>query len=272
QTLYGMVAIHRYQNGMRRLFDFRQEQSEALKSQIAQVETQIQTINETTSKQELQGVYNAYWAIPSLERSYVENYAKLSELLEKSSISYYEEETIFNSGDAGVIVPIEIFTDMDMTATKALPTVLTTEYRAEVLRLWNKINNCFDFDDKQTYYIKLEKAKNAIEEIQNEIDAIKTEIKDKLYPFDKISLSDREMIHLLYERYMALSDYDKRQLELSDVEGLLKSKTQVDNLYLAVWISGISVVIAGIATVIIVVNVRKRKREKASRQMPESEE
>ncbi|MBR2933045.1 MAG: terpene cyclase/mutase family protein, partial [Clostridia bacterium] len=46
QTLYGMVAIHRYQNGMRRLFDFRQEQSEALKSQIAQVETQIQTINE----------------------------------------------------------------------------------------------------------------------------------------------------------------------------------------------------------------------------------
>ena len=71
---------------------------------------------------------------------------------------------------------------------------------------------------------------------------------------------------------MALSDYDKTQLESSDVEGLLKSKTQVDNLYLAVWISGISVVIAGIATVIIVVNVRKRKREKASRQMPESEE
>ena len=71
---------------------------------------------------------------------------------------------------------------------------------------------------------------------------------------------------------MALSDYDKTQLESSDVEGLLKSKTQVDNLYLAVWISGISVVIAGIATVIIVVNVRKRKGEKASRQMPESEE
>ena len=40
QTLYGMVAIHRYQNGMRRLYDFRQEQSEALKLQIAQVETQ----------------------------------------------------------------------------------------------------------------------------------------------------------------------------------------------------------------------------------------
>ena len=272
QTLYGMVAIHRYQNGMRRLFDFRQEQSEALKSQITEVETQIETINENTSKQELQGVYNSYWTIPSLERSYVKNYAKLSELLEKSSISYYEEEMIFNSGDAGVIVPIEIFTDLDMTATNALPTVLTTEYRAEVLRLFSKINNCFDFDDKQTYYIKLEKAKNAIEEIQNKIDAIKTEIKDKLYPFDKISLSDRETIHVLYERYMALSDYDKTQLESSDVEGLLKSKTQVDNLYLAVWISGISVVIGGIATVIIVVNVRKRKREKASRQMPESEE
>ena len=272
QTLYGMVAIHRYQNGMRRLYDFRQEQSEALKSQIAQVETQIETINEHTSVSELQGVYNAYWSIPSLERSYVKNYAKLSQLLKEANISYYEEEMIFNSGDAGVIVPIEIFTDLDMTATDTLPTTLTTEYRAEVLRLWNKINNCFDFDDKQTYYIKLEKAKNAIEEIQNEIDDIKAEIKDKLYPFDKISLSDREIIHVLYERYMALSDYDKTQLESSDVEGLLKSKTQVDNLYLAVWISGISILIAGIATVIIIVNVKKRKREKAKKQMPESEE
>ena len=272
QTLYGMVAIHRYQNGMRRLYDFRQEQSEALKSQIAQVETQIETINENTSVSELQGVYNAYWSIPSLERSYVKNYAKLSQLLKEANISYYEEEMIFNSGDAGVIVPIEIFTDVDMAATDALPTTLTTEYRAEVLRLWNKINNCFDFDDKQTYYIKLEKAKNAIEEIQNEIDDIKAEIKDKLYPFDKISLSDRETIHVLYERYMALSDYDKTQLESSDVEGLLKSKTQVDNLYLAVWISGISILIAGIATVIIIVNVKKRKREKAKKQMPESEE
>lgn len=272
QTLYGMVAIHRYQNGMRRLYDFRQEQSEALKSQIAQVETQIETINEHTSVSELQGVYNAYWSISSLERSYVKNYAKLSQLLKEANISYYEEEMIFNSGDAGVIVPIEIFTDVDMAATDALPTTLTTEYRAEVLRLWNKINNCFDFDDKQTYYIKLEKAKNAIEEIQNEIDDIKAEIKDKLYPFDKISLSDRETIHVLYERYMALSDYDKTQLESSDVEGLLKSKTQVDNLYLAVWISGISILIAGIATVIIIVNVKKRKREKAKKQMPESEE
>ena len=272
QTLYGMVAIHRYQNGMRRLYDFRQEQSEALKLQIAQVETQIETINKHTSVSELQGVYNAYWSIPSLERSYVKNYAKLSQLLKEANISYYEEETIFNSGDAGVIVPIEIFTDVDMTATDTLPTTLTTEYRAEVLRLWNKINNCFDFDDKQTYYIKLEKAKNAIEEIQNEIDDIKAEIKDKLYPFDKISLSDREIIHVLYERYMALSDYDKTQLESSDVEGLLKSKTQVDNLYLAVWISGISVLIAGIATVIIIFSVKKRKREKALKQMPESEE
>ena len=272
QTLYGMVAIHRYQNGMRRLYDFRQEQSEALKLQIAQVETQIETINENTSVSELQGVYNAYWSISSLERSYVKNYAKLSQLLKEANISYYEEEMIFNSGDAGVIVPIEIFTDLDMTATDTLPTTLTTEYRAEVLRLWNKINNCFDFDDKQTYYIKLEKAKNAIEEIQNEIDDIKAEIKDKLYPFDKISLSDRETIHVLYERYMALSDYDKTQLESSDVEGLLKSKTQVDNLYLAVWISGISILIAGIATVIIIVNVKKRKREKAKKQMPESEE
>ena len=272
QALYGMVAIWRFQTGQRRLYDFREEQTDELKQQILKVKSQIEVLNDNTSLAELQGVYNAYWSIPSLERSYVKNYAKLSQLLKEANIDYYEESMIFNSGDAGVIVPIEVFTDLDINATNDLPTKLTTEYRVEVLRLWNKINNCFDFDDKQSYYIKLEKAKNAIEEIQNEIDDIKAEIKDELYPFDKISLSDRERIHVLYERYMALSDYDKTQLELSDVEGLLKSKTQVDNLYLAVWISGISILIAGIATVIIIVNVKKRKREKVKKQMPESEE
>ena len=272
QTLYGMVAIHRQQNGMRRLFDFRPEQSQALKDQIAQVKAQIELLDESTSTLELQGVYNAYWAIPSLERSYVNNYAKLSQFLNKAGIAYYEEVMDFNSGDAGVIVPMEIFTDADINATNSLPTVLTTEHRAEVLRLFSKISNCFDFEGKQDYYIKLEKAKNAIDELQAQIDLLKADIKQHLYPFDSISLSDKKVVQDLYNRYMALSPYDQAQLEASDVEGLLKCKTQVENLQTALIISGVCVAVAGVATAIVIVNVRKRKKEKASKLMQESDE
>lgn len=272
QALYGMAAIYRYQTNQRRLYDFRPEQSPALKEQIAQVETQIELLDESTSTLELQGVYNAYWAIPSLERSYVNNYAKLSQLLNKAGIAYYEEVMDFNSGDAGVITPMEIFTDADINATNSLPTVLTTEHRAEVLRLFSKISNCFDFEGKQDYYIKLEKAKNAIDELQAQIDLLKADIKQHLYPFDSISLSDKKVVQDIYNRYMALSPYDQAQLEASDVEGLLKCKTQVENLQTALIISGVCVAVAGVATAIVIANVRKRKKEKASKLMQESDE
>ena len=196
-----------------------------------------------------------------MERSYVNNYAKLSQLLNKAGITYYEEVMDFNSGDAGVITPMEIFTDADVNATNSLPTVLTTEHRAEVLRLFSKISNCFDFEGKQDYYIKLEKAKNAIDELQAQIDLLKADIKQHLYPFDSISLSDKKVVQDIYNRYMALSSYDQAQLEASDVEGLLKCKTQVENLQTALIISGVCVAVAGVATAIVIANVRKRKKE-----------
>ena len=76
----------------------------------------------------------------------------------------------------------------------------------------------------------------------------------------------------LYARYIALSEYDRSLFEQSDVEGLVKAKTQVDNLQTALVISicaGVAVV-AAVAT--IAVSIRKRKKQKLARQMPESEE
>lgn len=272
QTLYGMAAIHRYQNGMRRLYDFRAEQSDELKEQITMVKGLIDNASETTSKTELQGIYNAYQAIPASERSYVYNYYKLSALLQSAGIEYCQEEMDFNNGNDEEIVTMEVFTDVDMAKVDALPTNLTTEYKVEVLTLWAKIRNCFDFEGKQDYYIKLEKAKNAIDELQAQIDLLKADIKQHLYPFDSISLSDKKVVQDLYNRYMALSPYDQAQLEASDVEGLLKCKTQVENLQTALIISGVCVAVAGVATAIVIANVRKRKKEKASKLMQESDE
>lgn len=58
-------------------------------------------------------------------------------------------------------------------------------------------------------------------------------IKEELYPFDSITLSKRNTVHELYDRYLALSEYDRAQLEASDIEGLVKSKTQADNFFAA---------------------------------------
>ena len=272
QALYGMAAVFRLQNGMRRLYDFRAEQSDEVKAAILDAENRIETLSFTSGTDDIVAVYNAYLAIDGAERSYVKNYRKLSEILAFAGIPYAEEKTEYNSGDAGVSQPMEEFTAVDMAAADALPDILTTAYRAEVLKLWRKIRNCFDFDGKNAYYIKLDKAKNEIERIEEEIESIRGDIKENLYPFDGIGLSDRKAVHALYDRYMSLSEYDRSRLDASDVEGLLKCRTQVDNLYLAVWISAVSVTVVAVLTVGIVLRIRKRRKEKASLRMPESDE
>jgi len=122
------------------------------------------------------------------------------------------------------------FTEVDKAATDNLPERLTTANRAQVLTLYAKIRSSFDFDGKNKYYARLEKAKNEIDALLQEIDDIKRLIKAELYPFDQVSLADKKTVDELYARYIALSEYDRSLFEQSDVEGLVKAKTQVDNL------------------------------------------
>ncbi len=272
QALLALAAVSRASNGQRRLYDFRPEQSGDLKAKIKEAEYLIENLSFSSSNENINEAYDFYLGIEGSERSYVKNYKKLSSILAFAGIPYAEEKIEYNSGDAGVITPIEEFTAADRAAADGLPENLTTANRAEVLRLWSKIRNCFDFEGKERYFVKLDKAKNEIEAIQREIEDIKTEIKTKLYPFEKISLSDRRAVHDLYERFAALSEYDRAQLEQSDIEGLLKCKTQVDNLYLAVWISAACAVAAAGGAIFVVLHVRKRKKLKAAKFMAESEE
>lgn len=272
QALYGIVSLYRYRRGLRRLYDFRPEQSDALKTQIVGTENEIGALTLTSPSEDIREAYRKYLEIPSGERSYVKNYKKLSELLAFAGIPYAEEAVDYNSGDAGVTTPMLEFTDADKAATDSLPAELTTEYRAEVLRLWNKIRNSFDFEGKDGYFIRLEKAKNQIERILDEVESLKKDLKEELYPFDSVGLADREKVYGLYDRYLALSEYDRQLLEPSDAEGLLKCKTQVDNLYFAVLISVILGVIAAALLLIVVMRIKKRRRKKALLKMPESDE
>lgn len=272
QALCALAAISRSSARKRRLYDFRPEMSEDELASIKEAERKIEALDYSSSSNEIKEVYEFYLGIDGTERSYVCNYAKLSSVLSFAGIPYAEEKTQYNSGDAGIITPMEEFGESDRIATDALPDKLTTADRAEVLRLWSKINNCFDFDGKSAYVIKLEKAKNEIEDITTEIEDIKSEIKSKLYPFDSIGLKDRSIVNSIYNRFDALSEYDKSTFEKSDIEGLLKAKKQVDTLFAAtiicITLGFVSVLIVGF----VILHIRKRKREKLSRQMTESDE
>lgn len=266
QALYAMAAIYRYQNGLRRLYDMRAEMSAEVKVAIAAVESRISALTYSSDRDEVAAVYAEYLEISGTERSYVRNYSSLSALLAFCGIEYSEEEPEYSSGDAGVIRPIEEFTEADRAATDSLPDNLTTEYRARVLRLYSKIQNCFDFEGKDAYAEKLRAAKETIDGIQREIDALNSEIKEKLYPFDDISLSDKGAVDDIYARALALSEYDRTKIER--FEDVVRAKTQVDNAQRAVIIGVSLTFICAALTVGLVLGIRARRRRKV-REMEE---
>lgn len=260
QALYGMAAILRLQNGMRRLYDFRPEQGDALRQQIAGVQTKIDTLTWTSETAEIAAVYEQYLAIDAAERSYVRNYRHLSELLAFAGIPYAEEKVEYNSGDAGVIRPMEEFTDTDRAATDALPGKLTTAYRVQVLKLWEKIRNCFDFEGKSLYEQKLKAAKEQIEAIQAEIDRINADIREKLYPFDGVSLKDKKTVDEIVARYRALDEYDRAQIDR--YEDVIKTKTKLDNLLRGLIIGAACLVVAVVVAVFLVRNIHRRRHQR----------
>lgn len=271
QVLYGLTSLLRLRDGNRRLFDLRNEQPSELKMQIDEVISEINLLDENAELQQIVDTYAKYRNIETSERSYVTNYHKLSALLEKSGVEYEQEDIRYNERNDDVQAMFE-FTDVDRQSVDNLPTVVTLQYKAEVVRLWAKINNCFDFDGKQVYVAKLDLYKNRIDELESEIASLAADIKEKLYPFDNITLADKDVVYALYARYEALSEYDKTRLESTDVEGLVRAKTQVDNLTVAALVSAAAVVIIAALTVFVVFHVRARRKKRAAEKMPESEE
>ena len=108
--------------------------------------------------------------------------------------------------------------------------------------------------------------------MQDEIDSLQREIKEELYPFENIGLNKRKVVYGLYNRYMALSEYDRAQIEQTDIEGLLRCKTQVDNLRTALIVGIVCGVVAVGLTTFLILHIRARKKKKKSMAMQESDE
>lgn len=270
QVLYAMASLWRQVNGMRTLYDFRAEQSTELKLRITMLEAKITAVCEATDTDELSKLLQAFYALPENERCYVSNYWRLSDLAKSRGFditAIANTTDVIASGEEDEKDTVLLsFSGSDKAAVNALPDRLTTEYYVTVVTLLDKLEKSEDFKEKEEYRNRLADAKAIIADIQREIDSINADVKEKLYPFDKIGLSDKKTVDEIVRRYEALSEYDRQKIER--IEDIVKTKTKLDNTVRAGVIGVVCVVVAGGLFVTVVIRITKRKHKK-EREMEE---
>lgn len=270
QTLYTMAALLRREKGMRTLYDFRPEQSSALKARISDLQTEIAKISSKTEKGTIEKLLSDYYSITETERRYVYNYYLLSTAAKERNIDIEkiasETKIIESPPDKDGTESKVVFSETDMAAFETLPENPTTENYVLVITLLDKINRCEDFSGKDEIIKKLEEAKTKIAEIQAEIDDINAEVKEKLYPFEKMTLSDLKTAEEIYQRYEKLSDYDKTKV--LNFEDVIKTKTHLENILRGIIIGAALTVIAAVTAFFVIKDIKKRKHRK-EREMEE---
>lgn len=270
QTLYTVAAIWRQANGMRTLYDFRAEQSEALKQRIATLETEISSITPDTKREKLEKMLEEFYSLPENERSYVYSYRELSSAAAEKGINIAEiadtTEVVQSPPDESGDEAILYFSNTDRETVDSLPQKLTTEHYVTVTALLDKLLRSEEFDGKDRYLEKLSAAKKEIASIQSEIDSLNADIREKLYPFDGITLKDRKTVNGIVARYNALSDYDKSKIERFD--DVIKTAVKLDNLAGAIVIGAVLSVVAAVTAFFLVRRNLKRRRKK-QREMEE---
>lgn len=267
QTLYTMAALIRRSKGMRALYDFRKEQSAELKARISSLDEKIKSaleLQNAIEKSTIEALLSEFYSIPYSERCYVTEYRSLSDAAKALCIDISKiagETDVIESprGDDNEQVLL-YFSITDKQTVDSMPTELSTEWYVTVTALLDKLDRCEDFDEKELYIKKLEEAKEKISLIQEEIDLLNQDIKEKLYPFDRISISDKKTVDDIVSRYMALCDYDKAKIER--YEDVIKTKTKIDNRIRGIVIAILLLTIALALTIILVLRIRKRRRKK----------
>lgn len=270
QTLYTMAALWRQKSGMRTLYDFRPEQSAELRARIAELEEGITAIGDGTSAETLTRLLTAFYALPETERCYVTGYWALSDAARAAGVDVDgiadTTQVVESPDDTPDDRPLLSFTLSDRAAADALPERLTTEQYVTVTTLLDKLRQCEEFDGMERYLAKLSAAKREIAAIQAEIDSINAEVREKLYPFDGITLKDRKTVNGIVARYNALSEYDRTQIERW--EDVVKTKTKLDNILRGIVIGVALSVIAAVVAVFLVRRIRRRRHRK-EREMEE---
>lgn len=264
QTLCAMAALWRQKNNMRTLYDFRSEQSSAMKERIAGLELKIDEITENTSRSDLEQLLSEYYSLPEDERSYVSGYWNLSDAARKAGVDIEgiasQTEVVESPQDEQGQQTLAAFSDEDKAAVDALPNPPTTAQYLHIVKLLAKLEQSEDFEEKEIYLDKLTTAQEQVLALQEEIDSLNSDILHKLYPIENLSFKDKSMIDGLVKRYNALSIYDQAKIEYW--EDVLKAKIKVDNSLRGVMIAGILLVIAAAVGIAVIRRMRVRRHQK----------
>lgn len=276
QTLYGLTSMLRYYSDSRTLYDFREEMSLELKNKIKKVESEIeQTVTKQPKKEELKKVYENYLDIPAEERSYVGNYAKLSDALTENNIKKELEELSdfmdINSSGKGTVIDLVSgsnektkqtkFTEADVKRTEELMKERSTEYEVEVIKLINLLKTAKNKADYENELTLLEEKQTEIEALKKEIEKINQLIMKELYPFEAITEEDEATVKQIIKRYDQLAEYD--QTKVQNYEDVEKADTQIKNLKRAKIMKIIFVAIVIILVAYLIYRRKKRKQEKS---------
>ena len=268
QVLYALVSLYRLENGYRSMYDFREENPQAMKDQMQQLMLEISRIDDETDLEELLSIYETF---PVEERSYVYNFHELAQAAEKKSVTLdlpaFSEAYEINTEGNGAIAPIyqqetmpQNITDLEIETINSIPTPLTTEYYIEVVSLIDQFEQAENKEDYADELAKLIQYKEEMEKIEEEIQSINEDVLDKLYPFNELTAKDQDNVDEILERFNALAAYD--QEKVLNYEDLKKSKTQIDNAVRAKKISlALGIVVAGLL-IFVVFRIQKRRRQR----------
>lgn len=267
QTLCAMAALWRFKNNMRTLYDFRLEQSSAMKERIAALEQKLDTITGDVSRSALEQLISEYYSLPDSERSYVSGYWGLSDAAHKAGVDMEkiasQTEVVESPQDEQGQRSVVVFSQEDKAAVDALPDPPTTEQYLQIVKLLVKLEQAEDFKGKEVYLDKLTAVRDQVLAIQEEIDSLNADILQKLYPIETLSFQDKPMIDDLVKRYNALSAYD--QAKIDHWEDVLKAKITVDHSLRGVVIAGVLLAVAAVVGMAVI------RRRKAHRHQKEQE-
>lgn len=266
QSVCALASFYRLSEGLRTLYDLRPEHSRSMKERLASLRSGINAVGADTKDSELEALLEAFYSLPEDERCYAYGYVKLYDTakargidIDKIAASTEVEE---DKGDAPGGDTVTEFTDADRAELEALPDRLTTEYYTKVLSLLAKLELCEDFDGRIEYIRRMTAAKEAIEAIQTEIDDINDEVKEKLYPFENLSLKDRKTVNSIVDRYLALSEYDREKVLRS--EDVLRAKAKLDSELRSIIIGVVLIIAVALAVFLLVrgIYLRRHKKER----------
>lgn len=288
QVLYTLIALYRFYDEKRSLYDFREEMTGESKAKVTEVMEAIELIPnqpKSSDKNQIETVFASYLEVPIVERSYVYNYARLANAMEYVKLentsefiaAHMGENEHGNGNNMALFQQTEMqsldqpFTNEDkLRVDELLEEATSTEYYVEVVTLIDKIHHHDTAEEHGEVLSDLDYLKELMEGQKEEIERLNQEILNKLYPFNNVTSDDEAVVAEVMNRYEALTLYDQEKIQgYEDVE---KAATQIDNLIRAKYIKiGVAIIIVSM-TILLVARYKKRKRAKMKRKMMDMDE